>query len=43
MDFGLFDTWNALYAGDKVPWDPAYAGGEMLESEAYDKNSSKLI
>ena len=38
MDFGLFDTWNALYAGDKVPWDPAYAGGEMLESEAYDKN-----
>ncbi|MEC9445223.1 MAG: LLM class flavin-dependent oxidoreductase, partial [Chloroflexota bacterium] len=38
MDFGLFDTWNALYAGDKVPWDPDYAGGEMLESEAYDKN-----
>jgi len=38
MDFGLFDTWNAVYAGDKVPWDPAYAGGEMLESEAYDKN-----
>ncbi len=27
MDFGLFDTWNAVYAGGKVPWDPEYKGG----------------
>ncbi|MDA0264939.1 MAG: LLM class flavin-dependent oxidoreductase [Chloroflexi bacterium] len=42
MDFGLFDTWNALYAGDTVPWDPAYAGGELLESEAYSKNFEQV-
>jgi len=35
MDFGLFDTWNALYAGGTMPWDPKYENGEMLESEAY--------
>ena len=35
MDFGLFHTWNALYADDKVPWDPAYSGGKLLEEEAY--------
>ena len=29
MDFGLFNTWNALYADDKVPWDPAYSGGSF--------------
>ena len=34
MDFGLFNTWNALYAGGKVPWDPAYSGGKLLEEEA---------
>ena len=22
MDFGLFHTWNVLYDGGKVPWDP---------------------
>ena len=38
MDFGLFNTWNALYADDKVPWDPAYSGGKLLEEEAYAKN-----
>ena len=38
MEFGLFATWNALSAGDNVTWDPDYSGGEMLESEAYDKN-----
>jgi len=38
MDFGLFHTWNALYAGGKVPWDPAYRGGKLLEEEAYARN-----
>ncbi len=38
MDFGLFNTWNALYAGGKVPWDPAYSGGKLLEEEAYARN-----
>jgi alkanesulfonate monooxygenase SsuD/methylene tetrahydromethanopterin reductase-like flavin-dependent oxidoreductase (luciferase family) len=38
MDFGLFNTWNALYADDVVPWDPAYRGGQLLEEEAYARN-----
>ena len=38
MDFGLFHTWNALYAGGKVPWDPDYRGGKLLEEEAYARN-----
>ena len=42
MDFGLFDTWNALYAGGKVPWDSAYSGGELLEAEAYTKNFEQV-
>ena len=42
MDFGLFDTWNALYAGGTVPWDSAYSGGELLESEAYTKNFEQV-
>ena len=42
MDFGLFDTWNALFAGGTVPWDPAYVGGELLESETYDKNFEQV-
>lgn len=42
MDFGLFDTWNAVYTGGKVPWDPEYDGGELLESEAYDKNFEQV-
>ena len=42
MDFGLFDTWNALFAGGTVPWDPAYDGGALLESETYDKNFEQV-
>ena len=38
MDFGLFTTWNAVYAGDKVPWDPEYRGGKLLEQAAYAQN-----
>jgi len=38
MDFGLFTTWNAVYAGDKIPWDPDYRGGKLLEKEAYAQN-----
>jgi alkanesulfonate monooxygenase SsuD/methylene tetrahydromethanopterin reductase-like flavin-dependent oxidoreductase (luciferase family) len=38
MYFGLFNTWNALYADDVVPWDPAYRGGKLLEEEAYARN-----
>jgi G:T-mismatch repair DNA endonuclease (very short patch repair protein) len=38
MDFGLFNTWNALYEGGKVPWDPDYRGGKLLEEEAYARN-----
>jgi alkanesulfonate monooxygenase SsuD/methylene tetrahydromethanopterin reductase-like flavin-dependent oxidoreductase (luciferase family) len=38
MDFGLFSTWNAIYAGGKVPWDPEYHGGQLLEEEAYARN-----
>ncbi|MDE0823786.1 MAG: LLM class flavin-dependent oxidoreductase [Dehalococcoidia bacterium] len=42
MDFGLFDTWNAVYAGGKFPWDPTYEGGKLLESEAYTKNFEQV-
>ncbi|ETX06307.1 MAG: hypothetical protein ETSY2_17955 [Candidatus Entotheonella gemina] len=42
MDFGLFNTWNALYAGGKVPWDPTYSGGKLLEEEAYLKNYEEI-
>ncbi len=42
MDFGLFDTWNAVYAGGSMPWDPKYDGGELLESEAYTKNFEQV-
>ena len=27
-----------MYAGGKVPWDPAYRGGKLLEEEAYARN-----
>src|SRR5215475_1337082 len=42
MDFGLFHTWNVLYEGGKVPWDPAYRGGQLLEEEAYAKNWEEM-
>ncbi len=42
MDFGLFNTWNALYPGDTVPWHPDYAGGKLLEEEAYTKNYEEI-
>ncbi len=42
MDFGLFDTWNAVYAGGSMPWDPKYDGGELLESEAYTQNFEQV-
>ena len=42
MDFGLFNTWNALYEGDRVPWDPGYHGGPLLEEEAYLKNYEEI-
>lgn len=42
MDLGLFDTWNALYAGGTVPWDSAYSGGELLEADAYTKNFEQV-
>ena len=42
MDFGLFTTWNAVYEGDKVPWDPEYAGGKLLEAEAYKQNFKEI-
>jgi hypothetical protein len=29
MHFGLFNTWNALYADGKVPWDPDYVGNQQ--------------
>ena len=38
MDFGLFNTLNALYADDVVPWAPAYRGGKLLGEEAYARN-----
>ncbi|MFQ6029933.1 MAG: LLM class flavin-dependent oxidoreductase, partial [Dehalococcoidia bacterium] len=42
MDFGLFNTWNALYDGGKVPWDPDYSGGKLLEEEAYAQNWKEI-
>jgi hypothetical protein len=42
MDFGLFHTWNVLYAGGKVPWDPTYSGGKLLEEEAYARNFAEV-
>ena len=42
MDFGLFNTWNALFPNDKVPWDPTYTGGKLLEEEAYVKNFEEV-
>ena len=42
MDFGLFNTWNALYPDGKVPWEPEYSGGKLLESEAYTKNYEEI-
>ncbi|HIN06732.1 MAG TPA: LLM class flavin-dependent oxidoreductase [Dehalococcoidia bacterium] len=42
MDFGLFNTWNALYEDGKVPWDPNYSGGKLLEEEAYVKNFQEI-
>jgi hypothetical protein len=42
MDFGLFNTWNALYAGGKVPWDPDYSGGKLLEEEASVRNWAEV-
>ena len=42
MDFGLFHTWNVLYEGGKVPWDPEYRGGNLLEEDAYAKNWEEM-
>ena len=42
MDFGLFNTWNALYTDDKVPWHPEYNGGVLLEEDAYVKNYEEI-
>ena len=42
MDFGLFNTWNALYEGDMVPWHPDYQGGKLLEEDAYIKNYEEI-
>ena len=42
MDFGLFNTWNALYADGKVPWDPGYSGGKLLEEDAYVANFAEV-
>src|SRR2546428_13650735 len=42
MDFGLFHTWNVLYEGGTVPWDPAYGGGKLLEEDAYAKNWDEM-
>ena len=42
MDFGLFHTWNVLYEGGKVPWDPEYRGGKLLEEDAYAKNWEEM-
>ena len=42
MDFGLFTTWNAVYQGDKVPWDPEYQGGKLLEAAAYKQNFKEI-
>ena len=42
MDFGLFNTWNALYEGDVVPWHPDYQSGKLLEEDAYIKNYEEI-
>ena len=42
MDFGLFDTWNAVYDGGKMPWDPEYSGGKLLEEQAYARNFGQV-
>ena len=42
MDFGLFTTWNAVYEGGKIPWDPDYRGGRLLEAEAYKQNFREI-
>ena len=42
MDFGLFTTWNAIYEGGRVPWDPEYQGGKLLEAEAYKQNFQEI-
>src|SRR3989475_10511146 len=42
MDFGLFHTWNVLYDGGTVPWDPEYGGGKGLEKEASAKNWEEM-
>ena len=42
MDFGLFNTWNALYERDTVPWHPDYQGGKLLEEDAYIKNYEEI-
>ena len=42
MDFGLFTTWNAVYEGGKVPWDPDYRDGKLLEAEAYKQNFREI-
>ena len=42
MDFGLFNTWNALYEEGKVPWHPDYHGGKLLEEEAYVQNWAEI-
>ena len=42
MDFGLFNTWNALYEGGKVPWDAGYRGGRLLEEDAYAQNYAEI-
>src|SRR5215470_6440013 len=42
MDFGLFNTWNAMYEGGKVPWDSDYSGGRLLEKEAYAQNWKEI-
>jgi len=31
-----------MYADGKVPWDPAYNGGKLLEKEAYPKNFEEI-
>ena len=42
MDFGLFTTWNAVYEGGMVPWDPDYQGGRLLEADAYKQNFREI-
>ena len=42
MNFGLFHTWNPMYFDDKLPWDPDYNGGKILEEESYAANFAKV-